>query len=56
MNYWLIVFDNGNQTIFSGDDFYDIHGNFDSDQIVAVIKLNADIIEKINSVVAVKDT
>ena len=47
MNYWLIVFSNGNQTIFNGDYFYDIHANFDSDEIVAVIKLNDDIVEKI---------
>ena len=49
MNCWLIVFDNGNQEIFFGEDFNDIHGNYDSDRILMVIKLDSNIVKDIKT-------
>ena len=53
MYYWLIVFSSGDQIIAKGDDLYDIHIQYNR-EIIAVIRLNTDVIENSNCQVTVK--
>jgi len=40
---WLIIFESGYQEIAELEDFYDLHAQYSSDDVLAVIKLIDDI-------------
>ena len=37
---WLVITKYGDQIIVEAEDFYELHGKVDSDEVVAVIKCN----------------
>ena len=41
---WLITYDSGIQEVIEAEDFGDLHGKVDSDDVIAVVKLNSNIV------------
>jgi len=40
---WLVTYDNGTQEVMDAEDFNDLHGKVDSDDVIAVVRLNSNI-------------
>ena len=40
---WLIVYDNGIEEVIDAEDFMDLHGKVNSDEVKAAIQLNSNI-------------
>ena len=40
---WLIVYEYGKQEIVEADDFHELHGKVDADDVVVAVKLDSNI-------------
>ena len=49
MNLWLVVVNYGQSVVIEAEDFYEIHNQVDSDNVVAVIHLDNDMVEQIKN-------
>ena len=41
---WLITYDTGIQEVMEAEDFNDLHGKVDSDDVIAIVRLNSNIV------------
>ena len=49
MSFWLVVVNYGQSVVIKAEDLYEVHNQVDSDNVVAVIRLDDDTIEQIKN-------